>query len=142
MKQRQSYRREMAQVLGAYSVATDIVVVHPRDLGAALDNLVSMHESIHKLLTIGTLFGFFERALILIGEDLSSSHFVHELTSKLIDVAWVTHEGTASYIELCMCVMNDIDVQRHLMSFPADYVAAVTPLIEAIGMPDGPAAPY
>ena len=82
------------------------------------------------------------KRVILIGEDLSSSHFVHELTSKLIDVAWVTHEGTASYIELCMCVMNDIDVQRHLMSFPADYVAAVTPLIDAIGMPDGAAASY
>ncbi|HEX9460581.1 MAG TPA: hypothetical protein VGA84_15635 [Thermoanaerobaculia bacterium] len=142
MKQRQSYRREMAQVLGVYSVATDIVIVHPRDLGADLDHLVSMHESIHKLLTMGTLWGFFQRALIGIASDLPKPHFAHAVPSKLIDLAWTLHEGTASYVELCLCAINSIDVQRHMTSFPADYVAAVTPLIDALGMPDGAAAPY
>lgn len=142
MKQRQSYRREMEHVLGWYSVQSDVVLAHPRDLGAAFENAVAIHESMHKLLTLGSIYGAFERGMVAMAEDLPEAHIIHEVPASLIELAWATHEGTASYIELCFCALNGIDPRQHMQSFPADYAEAVAPIVAAIGVPAGPEASY
>lgn len=142
MKQRQSYLEEMEQVLGWYSVESDVVMAHPRDLGAAFENAVSMHEGMHKLLTTGTLYGAFERGMVAMAKDFPKSHFIHQVPAKLIELSWAVQEGTASYIELCYCALNGIDPHHHKQSFPDDYAAAVAPIVDAIGIPVPPIASY
>ena len=142
MKRRQSYLKEMEQVLGWYSVESDVVMAHPRDLGAAFENAVSMHEGMHKLLTTGTLYGAFERGMVAMAKDFPKSHFIHQVPAKLVELSWAVQEGTASYIELCYCALNGIDPQRHMQSFPDDYAEAVAPIVDAIGIPVPPIASY
>lgn len=142
MKQRQSYVREIAQILGSYSLERDIVLAHPRDLGMAMDEFVLQHEAIHKLLTMGTLFGFFERAVFLMQNEVPESSLLREIVPELLDQTWATHEGSASYAELCLCAVLQREVEDHLNSFPDDYIAALEPFLATLGLPTEALAPY
>jgi len=125
-------------VLGFYTVESDVVLTHPRDLGAQMDQLVAIHESMHKVLTTGSLFGTFEQTVVRLRHEAVDASLPPNLETELFELSWKTHEGTASYVELCMCAMNGMDIHEHRKTFSDDYLVAMEPIVAAIGLPVDP----
>jgi hypothetical protein len=150
MASRKGFTQEMSAVLGSYSPEDGIIVAGPASLGDIPEEFVLAHEGVHRLLTWGTLFGFFERIVFAACRQARRTgnmrlwKVLRAVMVGALDASLSTHEGVASYVELCVCAQNHDHVEDHCQSFAPEYAKALSPIVDLLGIPSpsSPLQPY